>query len=185
MRKLLQIISYCLLMGLVFTGCKTQDSAGTNVSNSIDLDDFETYGIVNLDDNNNELTALNCALPQSIMSEMDGMGLQKDSTYPDLLVLYRFVDEPTTLVMENYVNLGDYLYEDLFIDFSDMNEIDNVRSVKVEPGTVVIQLMDREKNEILWTGWSKMKTSDTPSEEPIDNNVVTDAVEEILDGFSS
>jgi hypothetical protein len=91
--------------------------------------------------------ALKGLIRQSVDNELQGLGYNKTSQNPDLIINFRVFDKPTTL--RSYSDYGAGYW-----GTTSVNEPRNVTTHQVQAGTLVINMVDRKTGEVVWTGFA-------------------------------
>lgn len=84
---------------------------------------------------------------------MDGRGYALKQQSSDLLVNFRVFDKPTTI--KGYVNQGtDYFSP------GEVQSLGDEQDIKVQSGTILVNLVDNKTDQVIWTGLASGLTSD-------------------------
>ncbi|UII32924.1 DUF4136 domain-containing protein [Fulvivirga ulvae] len=167
MKKLIQnlfIAPACLLLlatcGPTITTTKTAN---------VDLDKYQTYAWLpngdSIDNHRYNGEQLNQAIVSEVNQEMQLKGYTLDRTDPDLLVLvHTMFDKETNIVREPVYATYDYYAPNIYIDpyyndyyYYDYNTVTRVVGYDVDrvqytEGTLVIDLIDQNTNNVVWRG---------------------------------
>lgn len=76
---------------------------------------------------------------------MDGRGYKFMRQNPDLLVNFRVFDKPTTI--KGYTSQG----SDYF-SASEVQSLGDEQDIQVQPGTILVNLVDNKTDQVIWTG---------------------------------
>lgn len=90
---------------------------------------------------------LNSAIMTSIDNEMEAKGYREDQGQPDLLVSYRVLERKARL--KGYIN--DY---PTMVGSQEVREPQDTVTYTLEPGTLMISLIDRESGQVVWDGFA-------------------------------
>lgn len=111
----------------------------------------------------------------AIEHELQAKGLKQDPNNPDLVVNFRILEKDADLRAYNG-------YETTYYDFEKVRTENNVETIHLKKGSLLISLADREKGQVVWQGYS----SGTFNGESIkDNQQIKMAVEKIFDHYAS
>lgn len=193
MKKVLTNITVALSLLLIIYSCGPRVQTGKTAD--VNLNKYQTYAWLPSGDSirnqNYDSKLLNQTIISEVNSEMQAKGYTLDRTNPDLLVLvHTMFDEETTTVREPvYASYGYYApgmyvgpyYEPFY--YYDYNNIDrivgyNVDQIEYTEGTLVIDLIDKETNTVVWRGSAEDYI------EPYDlRTQVANYIDEIFDEF--
>ncbi|HYG19977.1 MAG TPA: DUF4136 domain-containing protein [Ohtaekwangia sp.] len=83
----------------------------------------------------------------AVQAEMEGLGYRLEPASPDLIVNFRAFDEEVRI--KSYADYGDGYW-----GASEMRDVSDTTSYVVEPGTLLISLVDRKKGSLVWQGFA-------------------------------
>ncbi|WP_338872089.1 DUF4136 domain-containing protein [Spirosoma sp. SC4-14] len=89
----------------------------------------------------------------AVAFSMDGRGYKFNRQNPDLIVNFRVFDQPTTI--KGYTGAG----SDYFTP-GEIQTLGDEQDIKVQPGTILINLVDTKTDQAIWTGLASGLTSD-------------------------
>ncbi|WP_420151405.1 DUF4136 domain-containing protein [Spirosoma sp.] len=84
---------------------------------------------------------------------MDGRGYKFTRQNPDLIANFRVFDKPATI--KGYTNTG----SDYF-SAGEVQSLGDEQDIKVQPGTILVNLVDTKTDQVVWTGLASGLTSD-------------------------
>src|SRR6478609_7622827 len=153
MKKILLFLAVSLLFSL-FTSAQQVQVGGDN-SFTAPIKDYKTYAWSNQIDQiphsavfvgtngvlvfNNESTR--SKLKNAIQYELDAKGYQHVSSNPDMIVLYRVLEQPATLTTYN----GYQMYDN---GLDSTRTPQNVEQTKVDAGTLMINIVDAKTSKM-------------------------------------
>lgn len=144
------------LMFICFAGAATAQSITVKSDHALDADfsKYKTFywssqvdswldeGLYFLND-----LMMKSVIRDAVKGEMMGLGYQLQSYEPDLIVNFRVFDEPVTL--KGFEGYGSsYWGNERFRDISDTT------SYRVDAGTLLLSLADRESGQVVWQGFA-------------------------------
>jgi len=91
--------------------------------------------------------AVNTAIQNSIAQELEGRGYQNNPTSPDLLVIYRVLDQKGSI--KGYVNDSPEI-----VSGEEVRTANDTTSYTFEPGTLLINLVDTKNSQVVWEGFA-------------------------------
>lgn len=156
-----------LAMGLILGSCGPKIS--TDKKAKVDLENFSSYAFLPNQDtiktsvyNNREVNEL---VIGQINEHMKEQNYRLDRAQPDLLVFYHLMMEEATAVNSNpvYTNysyykpgyyIGPYYRDFAYNNYYTIPRLsgEHIKQVPYKEGTLVIDLIDRRSNEIIWRG---------------------------------
>ncbi len=86
-------------------------------------------------------------IKNAIKYELNAKGYQEDETNPDILVLFRVTEQPAKLQTYNG-------YEMIDQGLDSVRTPENIERVNVDPGTLLINLLDRRSGKVAWQGYA-------------------------------
>jgi hypothetical protein len=119
----------------------------------------------------------------AVQHEMEGRGYKADPVNPDLIVNFRVFEEPSTLK-------GYETYGDTYWSGQTVTDRDNLLTYEVQPGTLLISLLEKTSGHIVWQGFASglLKGEDFEKDEAKIKQAVNLVFEEYdhrADGLSS
>jgi hypothetical protein len=90
---------------------------------------------------------MKAVIRDAVKAEMLGLGYQLQSQEPDLIVNFRVFDKPVTL--KGYEGYGTAYWSD-----QRYREASDTASYKVEAGTLLVSMADRESGKVVWQGFA-------------------------------
>lgn len=119
----------------------------------IDFENYETYYFAsramspNTDDFINDAD-LKTEIRENIKYEMTAKGYDHTENDPDLLINFR--------IFEDEVEIVGYTQEEIeqYWGTQDIIDIDNMKTYNLDPGTLMIDIMDNETKQLIWTGYA-------------------------------
>lgn len=182
---------FLLVVSLLFsTGC-TSVKVFTDADETVALSQYKKYAWIPEDKDIISTSKYNTALilqhvQETADGELEKKGYSIDDKNPDFLIHHHLVVEGKSTV----INEPEYRYRPSVIVQGVRSRYyvydrpylvrNNRRRVSYKEGTLVIDIIDRQKNSLVWRGWI---------EETIDNNaanlpkIVIENVQEILSKF--
>lgn len=91
--------------------------------------------------------SLNSLIMTSIDNEMEAKGYREEQGQPDLLVTYRVLERKARL--KGYIN--DY---PTMVGSQEVREPQDTVTYTLEPGTLMVSLIDRESGQVVWDGFA-------------------------------
>jgi hypothetical protein len=91
-------------------------------------------------------SSVNTTIKKSIAAELEGRGYRKDDASPDLLVTYKVLDRPAKLKGYNNDNPD-------VVNGREVRQASDTTTFAVEPGTLLINVIDKKKGQVLWDGF--------------------------------
>ena len=160
-------IFFVLTIGLMLGSCGPK--VGTDKKAKVDLDSFSSYAFLPNQDTiktsgyNN--TLVNEMVIGEINEHMQEHNYRLDREQPDLLVYFHLMMDEATAVNSNpvYTNysyykpgyyVGPYYRDFAYNNYYTIPRLsgEHIRQVSYKEGTLVIDLIDRRNNEIIWRG---------------------------------
>ena len=86
-------------------------------------------------------------IKKAIKFELNAKGFEETENHPDILVLFRVTEKPGTLHTFN----GYKMYNE---GFDSTRTPKNKEVVKVEPGTLLINILDAKSGKVAWQGYA-------------------------------
>lgn len=121
---------------------------------------------------NNE--SVRSKIKDAIEYELSAKGFKKDESNPDILVLFTITEQPGSLRTFNG-------YEMINSGLDSVRTPSNVEVTPIEPGTLIINLLDAKSGVVAWQGYaSGILKPDMLN----DNTKVREAVSEIFQQFN-
>lgn len=159
MKKTLLFLVVGLLFG--FTSKAQQVQAGGDNSFTAPIKNYKTYAWSNQINQipksaifvgpngvlifNNESTR--SKIKDAIQFELQAKGYKQSNNNPDMIVLFRVLEQPTTLTTFN----GYQLYDN---GLDSTRTPDNVQQTKVDAGTLLINIVDAKTSKVAWQGYA-------------------------------
>lgn len=152
----------CMAMLLFLSGpALAQDQVGADQKLNAGIKNYETFGWISSIDKipddqvfigNNGVVVFNNATTRSkikdaIMYELISKGYKFRYFEPDMLVSFYVTEQPGELTVYN----GYELYNS---GFDTTRTADNIETINVKPGTLLISLIDRKSGEMVWRGYA-------------------------------
>ncbi|GAB3704590.1 DUF4136 domain-containing protein [Spirosoma flavus] len=112
---------------------------------------------------------------EAVAFAMDGRGYRILPQNGDLMINFRVFDKPATI--RGYTNSGtDYFRP------GEVQTLGEEKDVKVDAGTILINLVDTKTDQVIWTGWASGLTTDNGFDRQ--QGKVREAVNLIFNQFS-
>ncbi len=93
------------------------------------------------------VASVNAAVQHSITDELEARGYRQATASPDLLVTYR--------VLERQARMKGYLNDDpTMVGTNEVREPSDTTTYTLEPGTLLISLIDAKSGEVVWDGFA-------------------------------
>lgn len=92
------------------------------------------------------VASVNESIKQSIGDELEARGYRENTASPDLLVAYRVLERQAR--MKGYLN-----DEPTTVGATEVREPSDTTTYTMEPGTLLISLIDRKSGEVVWDGF--------------------------------
>lgn len=167
MRFLRHFLSLSLMAAFFFTSCGPKVDANKRTAKS--MSSFNTYAFLPNQDtiqtSNYDNARVNEIVIDEIRARMQEQNYRLDRNQPDLLVYYHLMMDEEMAVNANpvYTNysyyrpghyVGPYYRNYAYNNYFTVPRIvgNNVQQVPYKEGTLVIDLIDRRSNEIVWRG---------------------------------
>lgn len=167
MRFFKHFISLSLMVGLLFSSCGPRVDSDKKTARS--MSSFSTYAFLPNQDtiqtSNYDNARVNEIVIDEIRTNMQENNYRLDRNQPDLLVYYHLMMDEEMAVNANpvYTNysyyrpghyVGPYYRNYAYNNYFTVPRIagTNVQQVPYKEGTLVIDLIDRRTNEIVWRG---------------------------------
>lgn len=152
-----------LLLLLIVSSCTPVLNVQSNYDHEVNFSKFRNYGwyqvespIVRADLKYN--TSINQQIKAAIESELVRNGMLPADTNPDLLIAYDIALPPTldpTSDGSLSTNFGYSYWYGYRYNYSPAS-VDDFRNIQEYPsGTLVIDLIDADTNELVWRGWAE------------------------------
>lgn len=186
MRFLYSII-FVVSVGLFAGGCSSARINSDQVV-GVDFSAFKTYAwlpngrdTTNKSILNNEITLQN--IRAAADKEMMGRGYRLDASDPDLLLMaHTNFEKREEIVTRPYYSSYSYYHPGFSVGpwypyyYSGYYNVPYIHGYGIEEiqyteGTVVIDVIDREKNQLIWRGWSEERLYDYEDVEALYENV--------------
>ena len=152
-------MAVCLLFCLV--GKSQQVEVGADKSFNASVSDYQTYAWSKQIDKipndavfvgpngvlvfNNESTRKN--IKDAIEYQLDAKGYKQDNSNPDMIVLFEVLEQPANLTTYN----GYKMYNN---GLDSTRTPENVEQTKVNPGTLLINIVDAKTSKVAWQGYA-------------------------------
>jgi len=159
MKKMLLFTVVSLLFGLAVNA--QQVEVGADNSFTAPIKDYKTYAWSKQIDQiphdavfvgpngvlvfNNESTR--SKIKNAIQFELSAKGYKQTSTNPDMIVLFRVLEQPTTLTTYN----GYQMYDN---GLDSTRTPANVQHTQVDAGTLLINIVDAKTSKVAWQGYA-------------------------------
>lgn len=148
-----------VLIYLLISGCTaTQPVVNIDYDKEADFSQYDTFfwsEEIDKEGNDDEPILYNSLVKKrikdAISSEMEGRGYTIDETNPDLLVNFHIVIEEKT-AYRSYPGYGYRWWQD------------DVQPYNYKEGTLIIDLIDDNKNQLVWQGYTEGIVRDNPEE---------------------
>lgn len=125
----------------------------------IDLEKFDTYEwATHAQLVDNAVYALNdlilkAKIVKAVESELKGLGFDRVSTNPDLIINFIVFEEPTEFIGYAPANEDNY-YKEYWDSFGPGEELGPMKKYEIQSGTLLIQLFSPEEKKIVWQGYA-------------------------------
>lgn len=163
------LCTYVLL--LVFAAGCTSVSVQSDYSRSTNFTKYKTYAWLPASDSamssqKYDVNALQASFVKAVNEEMSDRGYQLDTAKPDvLLAMHAMFETKTGLVRDpiyatySYYHPGFYngpFYPYYWPGYTTVTEVVgyDIRTVQYKEGSVVLDIIDRANNHIVWRGWT-------------------------------
>jgi hypothetical protein len=179
MKNLMRSLFVCLTTA-IFVGCASQSAVkvGTDQRTDAGISDFQTYNwmseVGEMPSSQvfigsqgvfifNEESTRN-SIKEAIETQLEAKGFKRDTNNPDMLVNFTILeqaDELRTYSREGYSYLGE-------------GPVDrDVEMVDVEPGTILVNLIDAESGLQVWQGFASgaLEESDVEDEKALQSKI--------------
>jgi hypothetical protein len=93
------------------------------------------------------VASVNAAIKHSITDELEARGYRESVAAPDLLVAYRVLERQAR--MKGYLN-----DEPTMVGSVEVREPKDTTTYTIEPGTLLISLIDKKSGEVVWDGFA-------------------------------
>ncbi len=170
MRSITNIAAMSLVLSILMMSCGPR--VKTNKTTARDLDSFSSYAFLPNQDTIRTTSYDNTYVNEIVISEirenMQQLDYRLDQNQPDLLVYYHLMLDEEIAVNANpvYTNysyyrpgyyVGPYYRNYLYNNYFTIPRIigTRVEQIPYREGTLVIDIIDRRTNEILWRGASE------------------------------
>lgn len=165
---LIRNVLLVVLFSVVFAACTSGPTVNTETVPGVDYANYSTYAYLPNGDTASSRIVFNDAVIREVNQEMEARGYRLDAQSPDLLVLVKSMyDEETTLERVPVATAYDY-YGSGFAAPLSMNNYyytgyntiprltgSAIREVEYTEGTFVVDVIDTDRKEIIWRGWSQ------------------------------
>lgn len=155
------------LLSLLLISCGT--NVKTNKKVALDLSSFSSYAFLPNQDtiktSKYDNSFVNEIIIDEINNNMEDLNYRLDRNQPDLLVFYHVMMEEespvnSTPVYTNYsyyrpgYYIGPYYHDYAYNNYFTIPRLagDHIEQVPYKEGTIVIDIVDRSNNEIIWRG---------------------------------
>lgn len=179
MRHLKLLMAVLCIAALAGSPAYSQDLIAMDERLDTDFEKYETFGWTssaknaNVEDFLNDI-ALKSTIRDAIKYELDARGYEMAGTNPDLLINFKVFEKPTQF--QGYTG-----YEEV-IGNDEVREEEDFRTYNLQKGTLLIQMLDKEKGTIVWQGYASgiMDDADMFDKSP---EKIKDAVQQIFARF--
>ncbi len=162
------MITFLTLVALA--SCSNQITVRTDFDKSVNISSFNSFTWLDkhgIEERNNPLyyNELNDKrIKEAVLGQLQGKGYALSEEKPKLRVHYHIVIEDKTQVRTD-------VYSPYWIN--------NQRDVyRYREGTLIVDLMDAEKEALLWRGWAIAALSDT---EQMSDELISEAIAKIIE----
>ncbi len=136
-------------------------TVNTETTPNIDFSKYKTYTWASQVDSKldpglyflNDLV-LKKQIRDAVGFSMDGRGYKFQRQNSDLLVNFRVFDRPATI--KGYTNSGSGYFGP-----GELQSLGDEKDIKVQPGSVLVNLVDTKNDRVIWTGVASGLTSST------------------------
>lgn len=145
-----------LFVFALFTQCSEKTykvAADRNLDEDVNFDQYKTYAWASQVDNKqngifflNDLV-LKDLVRHAVSHELDSRGYDYKQDAPDLVANFRVFEGPVEI--RGLTGLGD--------DYWGVNELkdyDDTRTYKLDEGSIIVQLVERESGKLVWQGYA-------------------------------
>ncbi|MCC8361216.1 DUF4136 domain-containing protein [Salinimicrobium sediminilitoris] len=167
MKFLKHFLSLSLMAGILFTSCGPKVDANKRTAKS--LNSYDSYAFLPNQDTIQTSKYDNAQVNEIVIDEirqnMQDLNYRLDKNQPDLLVYYHLMFDEEVAVNANpvYTNysyyrpgfyVGPYYRNYAYSNYFTVPRIagNGIEQVPYKEGTIVIDLIDRKSNEIVWRG---------------------------------
>jgi hypothetical protein len=169
-------IKFLIPMLLWLAGCASVQTY-SDLDKSSDFSRFHTYAWIQRSDSVQSIFYSNQLVEKNIRyyteEQLRLRGYVKDTTNPDLLLEYHtMVEKKHQTVSDPVYSTPSYAYNPFYGPFGYSSTYPysyyntpyligyNVKEIDYNEGTLVIDVIDRKKNQLIWRGWSVGSVSD-------------------------
>jgi hypothetical protein len=176
MKYLTGLILLLIFISFIFNNCTTTTHIYSDSVKGTDFTKYKTYAwLPGKKDTatksvlNNEIVQQN--IRQRVNMEMENRGFKLDTTKPDVLVLvHTMFEQKKDVVQTPLYSSYDYFYPGFYTGiwypyyygyYYNVPRVVgyDIREVQYTEGTIVIDIIDREKNTLVWRGWAENRIS--------------------------
>lgn len=157
-----------LLFSMTVVACTGSPTVNTETVPGIDYSTYTSYAYLPNGDTASNKIVFNEAVIREVNQEMEARGYRLDNQNPDLLVLVKSMyQEEEALERVPVYTTYDY-YTTGFVRPLSMNNYyytgyntiprltgSAIREIEYTQGTFVVDIIDTDKKEIIWRGWSQ------------------------------
>lgn len=163
-------------VALTVSGCSSL-SITTDHDPEADFASFTTYGFPEQDNHAPE-SLFDRAIRRSIDGEMSARGLTRTETNPDLYVVFQAsVNEVVTGATVDHWNTGGWGWYGGWGGGMGTSTV-NVNSYN--QGTLVVDMVDRDANQLVWRGIAEKSVDDQPT---VDQDKINEVMAKLMEDF--
>lgn len=166
----------------------SQVQVESNEKLNTDFSEYKTFGwttqVSSEEDSGSHFmqdTELKSNLKETVKAELEGLGYTLDENNPDLLVNFKVFNEAVTLQGYSSDSYGPNYWGSS--EAEQVRSIEDTTSYDVEPGTILLSMMDPEQGEIVWQGFASGLVDQSTHSFNKDNNAVAVAVELLFEEY--
>ncbi|UII32624.1 DUF4136 domain-containing protein [Fulvivirga ulvae] len=179
MRHLKILLTTLCIATISLSPSYSQDLVAMDERLDTSFEKYETFGwtssakSASAEDFLNDV-ALKSAIRDAIKYELDVRGYDMAGANPDLLINFKVFEKPTQF--QGYTGHEEVLGND------EVREEEDFRTYNLKEGTLLIQMLDKEKGTIVWQGYASgiIDDDDMFDRDPVK---IKDAVEQIFNRF--
>ena len=183
-----RILNTCLFFAAIlgFTSCAPTLNVTSDYNHSANFSNYKTFGIYQLPDKSQSVSQLNQGrIMSAVKAQMMAKGFTESSSNPDLLVNVTAVKTNQEGLQANTMGAGGmYGYGGYYrpYGYGGMGGMSTttVTFTNTITGSVIIDIVDAAKNEVVWTGTGN-KEIDKPSQNPEQD--ISAAITKIMASF--
>lgn len=164
---------------LAFIAVVSVNAQTRSIGNSKVNTDFKKYKSFTWVDNSKSNSETNPVIENAIYNELEGRGYRENPEHGDLIVVYRVLDKKGKI--HGYRNDSPI---ETYTGKQIRQPADTV-TFAVDPGTVMVNIIDAKTDEAVWTGFSSGVVHNLPESAALSNDEVEirEAVHSIFDNF--